>query len=92
MIVAEEGGAAVGVLHVFERPALDKGCEAVVQAMVVDDACRSHGVGVALIRAAEAWAVGRGLGATALYTRTPTASGRDPSTNAWATVSRPLPI
>jgi len=92
VIVAEEGGTVVGVLHVFERPALDKGCEAVVQAMVVDDACRSHGVGVALMRAAEAWAVGRGLGATALYTRTPTASGRDPSTNAWATVSRPLPI
>jgi hypothetical protein len=38
IIVAEDGGAVVGVLHVFERPALDKGCEAVVQALVVDGA------------------------------------------------------
>ena len=70
VIVAEEGGAVVGVLHVFERPALDKGCEAVVQALVVDDAVRSRGVGEVSMREAEAWAAGRGLGATSLYTRT----------------------
>ena len=70
VIVAEEGSAVVGVLHVFERPALDKGCEAVVQALVVDDAARSRGVGELLMREAEAWAAGRGLAATSLYTRT----------------------
>jgi GNAT superfamily N-acetyltransferase len=70
IIVAEESGAVVGVLHVFERPTLDKGCEAVVQALVVDDARRSRGVGEALMREAEAWAARRGLGATSLYTRT----------------------
>jgi GNAT superfamily N-acetyltransferase len=68
IIVAEEGGAVVGVLHVFERPALDKGCEAVVQALVVDDSVRSRGVGEALMHEAEAWAASRGLAATSLYT------------------------
>jgi GNAT superfamily N-acetyltransferase len=67
-IVAEEVGAVVGVLHVFERPALDKGSEAVVQALVVDDSVRSRGVGEALMREAEAWAASRGLTATSLYT------------------------
>jgi GNAT superfamily N-acetyltransferase len=69
IIVAEEKGAIVGVLHVFERPALDKGCEAVVQALVVDDACRGGGIGEALMHEAESWAASRGLAATALYTR-----------------------
>ena len=68
VIVAEEAGAVVGVLHVFERPALDKGSEAVVQALVVDDSVRSRGVGEALMHEAEAWAAGRGLPATSLYT------------------------
>jgi GNAT superfamily N-acetyltransferase len=69
IIVAEEAGV-IGVLHVFERPALDKGCEAVVQALVVDDSVRSRGVGEALMREAEAWAASRGLPATSLYTST----------------------
>jgi GNAT superfamily N-acetyltransferase len=68
IIVAEEDGAVVGVLHVFERPALDKGGEAVVQALVVDDALRSRGVGEALMQEAEAWAASRGLDRTSLYT------------------------
>ena len=67
VIVAEEDGV-VGVLHVFERPALDKGCEAVVQALVVDDTVRGRGVGEALMHEAEAWAARRGLPATSLYT------------------------
>ena len=68
IIVAEEAGVIAGVLHVFERPALDKGCEAVVQALVVDDTMRSRGVGEALMHEAEAWAASRGLPATSLYT------------------------
>ena len=68
VIVAEENAAVIGVLHVFERPALDKGSEAVVQALVVDDSVRSRGVGEALMHDAEAWAAGRGLPATSLYT------------------------
>jgi len=69
VIIAEDGAAIVGALHVFERPALDKGCEAVVQALVVDERWRGQGVGELLMREAEAWAVRRGLDATSLYTR-----------------------
>jgi ribosomal protein S18 acetylase RimI-like enzyme len=69
MIVAEVEGKVVGVLHVFERPALEKPCEAVVQALVVDGAVRSTGVGEALMREAEAWTARRALPSVALYTR-----------------------
>jgi GNAT superfamily N-acetyltransferase len=64
--VAEREDTIVGVLHVFERPALEKDCEAVVQALVVDEPHRSAGVGEALMGEAEAWA---GLASMALYTR-----------------------
>ena len=69
IVVAEIGGKVVGVLHVFERPALEKPCEAVVQALVVDSAQRSAGVGEAMMREAEAWALARKLPSAALYTR-----------------------
>lgn len=69
IIVADMDGTLAGVLHVFERPALEKPCEAVVQALVVDSNWRSAGVGEALMREAEAWAARRGLASTALYTR-----------------------
>jgi GNAT superfamily N-acetyltransferase len=67
--VAEEDGRVVGLLHVFERPALEKPCEAVVQALVVDAGARGRGIGRALMQAAEAWARSRGLGSVALHTR-----------------------
>ena len=69
IIVAEVDCEVVGVLHVFERPALEKPCEAVVQALVVDGDRRSTGIGEALMREAEAWAGSRRLASTALYTR-----------------------
>ncbi len=69
IVVAEVDGAVVGLLHVFERPALEKPCEAVVQSLVVDDQWRGRGIGEALMSDAEAWAARRGLAATALYTR-----------------------
>jgi len=67
--VAEQAGRVVGLLHVFERPALEKPCEAVVQALVVDEIARGRGVGNALMRAAEEWAKARGLASVALTTR-----------------------
>ena len=67
--VAEEGGRVVGLLHVFERPALEKPCEAVVQALVVDAKVRGRGIGKALMESAEAWARARGLASVALSTR-----------------------
>ena len=69
IIVAELEGEVVGVLHVFERPALEKPCEAVVQALVVDGGRRGAGIGETLMREAEAWAPARKLASTALHTR-----------------------
>jgi ribosomal protein S18 acetylase RimI-like enzyme len=69
IIVAEIGGKVAGVLHVFERPALEKPCEAIVQALVVDSEARSNGVGEGLMREAEAWALGRKLPSASLYSR-----------------------
>jgi GNAT superfamily N-acetyltransferase len=67
IIVAEMDSEIVGVLHVFERPALEKACEAVVQALVVDGERRGAGIGEALMREAEAWAASRKLAYGALY-------------------------
>jgi predicted N-acetyltransferase YhbS len=67
--VAEDGGRVVGLVHVFERPALEKPCEAVVQAIVVDDTMRGRGIGKAMMDAAESWAKSRGLGSVVLSTR-----------------------
>ena len=69
IIVAEAKGKVVGVLHMFERPALEKPCEAVVQALVVDSEARNGGVGEALMREAEAWAQSRKLPSVSLYSR-----------------------
>jgi N-acetylglutamate synthase-like GNAT family acetyltransferase len=69
LVVAEIEGRVVGVLHTFRRPALEKPCEAVVQALVVDAQMRGRGLGKALMRAAEEWARLKGLGSVALHTR-----------------------
>jgi ribosomal protein S18 acetylase RimI-like enzyme len=69
IIVADVEGKLVGVLHMFERPALEKPCEAVVQALVVDSDARGSGVGEALMREAEAWAQQRKLPSVSLYSR-----------------------
>ena len=69
VIVADVEGKVVGVLHMFERPALEKSCEAMVQALVVDSDARSSGVGEALMREAEAWARDRKLPSVSLYSR-----------------------
>ena len=61
VIVAEVSGEVVGVLHMFERAALEKPCEAIVQALVVDSEARSSGIGEALMREAEACAQSRKL-------------------------------
>jgi ribosomal protein S18 acetylase RimI-like enzyme len=69
VFVAEDQGKAVGLVHVFERPSLEKGVEAVVQAIVVDAGFRRAGIGHALMRAAERWATARGLDSISLHTR-----------------------
>jgi len=69
LAVAEVDGRVAGLLHVFERPALEKPCEAIVQALVVEEAYRGKGVGRILMRHAETWARRRGLVSIALHTR-----------------------
>jgi GNAT superfamily N-acetyltransferase len=67
--VAEERGQVVGLLHAFERVALEKPCEAVVQALVVDRGARGRGIGKVLMGSAEAWARARGLPSILISTR-----------------------
>jgi GNAT superfamily N-acetyltransferase len=66
VLVASEGGRVVALCHAYARPALDKPPEAVVQALVVDRACRGGGVGKAMMEAAERWAAARGYRSVAL--------------------------
>jgi GNAT superfamily N-acetyltransferase len=65
-MVAEAAGRVAGLVHVYARPALENPPEAIVQALVVEDARRRGGVGRALMAAAEAWAIARGLRSLAL--------------------------
>jgi GNAT superfamily N-acetyltransferase len=67
--VAEEGDRIFGLLHAYERPALEKPCEAVVQSLVVDSCVRKTGTGKLLMGAAEAWARAKRLTRLVLHTR-----------------------
>jgi GNAT superfamily N-acetyltransferase len=60
------GRTVVALCHIYARPALDKPPEAVVQALVVDQASRGTGVGRIMMAAAEAWAADRGFTSVAL--------------------------
>jgi GNAT superfamily N-acetyltransferase len=66
LMVAEEAGRVIALCHVYVRPALDKPPEAIVQALVVDQACRGNGVGKIVMAAAEMWAAERGFSSVAL--------------------------
>jgi GNAT superfamily N-acetyltransferase len=66
VMVAAHGGRVVALCHMFQRPALDKPPEAVVQALVVDQASRGQGIGKLMMAAAETWAVDRGFRSIAL--------------------------
>jgi GNAT superfamily N-acetyltransferase len=67
--VAEEGETIVGLIHAFERLALEKPHAVLVQSLVVDQAARKAGVGRLLLGVVEDWARERGLRHIALYTR-----------------------
>jgi GNAT superfamily N-acetyltransferase len=66
VMVAADEDRMIALCHVYARPALDKPPEAIVQALVVDQAARGGGVGKALMAAAEAWAGERGYNSVAL--------------------------
>jgi len=66
LMVAEQDGCIIALCHMYARPSLDKPPEAVVQALVVDQAFRGSGVGKTMMAAAEAWASDHGFTSVAL--------------------------
>ncbi|WP_459617034.1 N-acetyltransferase family protein [Bordetella sp. 2513F-2] len=66
LLLAEHEGRVVSLCHLYVRPALEKPPEVMVQALVVDQACRGAGVGRRMMAAAEQWARSRGLDSVAL--------------------------
>lgn len=67
--VADDNGQVLGLIHAFERAALEKPREAVVQSLVVHNCARKRGIGKVLMAAAHAWARERGLEHVVLHTR-----------------------
>jgi predicted N-acetyltransferase YhbS len=65
--VADDGGAVIGLLHAFFRPALEKLPEVVVQALVVDASRRSQRIGEQLMQVAEQFARESGSSTLSLY-------------------------
>jgi len=68
----EEGGgdgSPIAFLHMFDRPAIEKPREAVVQALIVTESRRGKGFGRAMMEWVETWAHDRGLGSIALSTQ-----------------------
>ena len=67
ILVAECEARPVGLVRLYVRPALDKPPEVMVQAIVIDAAHRSKGIGKILMSAAESWASERGYDSVALH-------------------------
>jgi GNAT superfamily N-acetyltransferase len=55
-LVAEEGGAVIGWVHVAIYTSLESGRVATIGGLIVGEGHRSGGIGVELLTAAEAWA------------------------------------
>jgi GNAT superfamily N-acetyltransferase len=67
--VADQGRSVVGLVHAYERPALEKSCQAVVQSLIVDRHFRGGGAGRLLMASVETWARSQGLTHVVLHTR-----------------------
>jgi len=67
VLIADEGQRRVGWIHVAISPILETDLYAEIAGLVVDETCRSHGVGAALLQAAETWA--RDAGCLAMRVR-----------------------
>ena len=66
VLVGEQDGRVVALLHLYERPAFDKPPEVIVQALVVDQNWRGTGVGKSMMNMAERWAADRRFSSVAL--------------------------
>lgn len=69
LIAKDSSGQALGLIHVYERAALEKPVEAYIQSLVVTQDARRSGVGKMLNQAAEDWARQRNLKSIALHTQ-----------------------
>ncbi|MEK9671731.1 MAG: GNAT family N-acetyltransferase [Rhodospirillaceae bacterium] len=69
VFIAETDGEVLGLLHVFDRPALEKPPEAIVQSLAIHEKEQCRGIGRRLMERAEAWAADRGLASVALHTQ-----------------------
>ena len=68
-LVADEGGRAIGWVHVTLVTSLVSGMKGDIGGLVVDESHRSGGVGAELLAAAEAWARERGAGRMVVRSR-----------------------
>jgi GNAT superfamily N-acetyltransferase len=59
-VAVDETGTVVGWIHVFGNRLLESEPDAEIGGLVVDESVRGHGVGTALVAAAETWARDRG--------------------------------
>jgi GNAT superfamily N-acetyltransferase len=66
ILVAEQQGGVVGWVHVFLYHSIENGTRAEVGGLVVDERCRSQGVGHQLLARAEQWASEKGCRAIGL--------------------------
>jgi ribosomal protein S18 acetylase RimI-like enzyme len=69
VLVAVKADEVVGFLHCFKRPAIEKGSELVVQAMVVSPDHRNRGVATMMLGAAQSLASASGCDALTLHSR-----------------------
>jgi GNAT superfamily N-acetyltransferase len=68
-LVADDGGGAVGWVHVELVVSLASGLNANIGGLVIDEEHRSGGIGAELLAAAEAWARQRGAAAMVVRSR-----------------------
>ena len=70
LVAVDENDTVVGWVHVERLHILERPPTANIDGLVVDEGVRSAGIGAALLAAAEAWAVTRGIGAMQVRSRT----------------------
>lgn len=70
VLVAVVDGEVAGWVQVGRTFSLEAGAQAILQGLVVDEACRGRGLGAALVAAAEAWTRAQGLGILRVRTNT----------------------
>ncbi len=68
IFTARIDGEVLGIVHIYQRAALEKPVEAYVQSFVVSAAKQRTGIGHALMQAAEDWAQARCLPSISLHT------------------------